>query len=410
VRTEAGAGGSGEPRDVRRELAEAELLGLAGRAFQVYAPTGPQPESSGLGWHRVDGVLVEVTLSHGSWLAAGGPYLAVRTMTTAAVAGQGGADSLQDVIEDERDRIFDHAGINESAGPGPVAESELWIAVDGVPVRAVLRGEGPLWAARLSLGGPDCPPRGAAGLAGEPVTVTVTGRGVDPERVGLRTVAELDPYALGRQRELDTVRARNGPRIHLRDRELPPVQGLEAHRRLVDQSVRRALGIEADLRARRRPRSPRGEPGSSGELWERTVRQQMRLAGEDRETADQAVTALVNQLVQLAGRTDWFPGSADAEAAREESIRFTVFGSEVPSARAQRAWQLEWSRRTEEAVPPPDAPPPDVPPPDVPPPDVPMPDPGPRGVRGRMRRRLDARAAWLELWQEWRAGRVGNED
>ena len=405
MRTEAGAGGSGEPRDVRRELAEAELRGLAGRAFQVYAPTGPQPESSGLGWHRVNGVLVEVTLSHGSWLAAGGPYLAVRTMTTAAVAGQGGAESLQDVIEDERDRIFDHAGINESAGPGPVAESELWIAVDGVPVRSVLRGEGPLWAARLSLGGPDCPLRGAGGLAGEPVTVTVTGRGVDPERVGLRTAAELDPYALGRQRELDAVRARTGPRIHLRDRELPPVQGLEAHRQLVDQSVRQALGIEADLRARRRPRSPRGESRSGGELWERTVRQQMRLAGEDHETADLAVTALVNQLVQLAGRTDWFPGSADAEAAREESIRYTVFGSEVPSVRAQQAWQLEWSRRTQEAAPLPEASQPDASLPDAS-----LPDPGPQGVRERLRRHLDARAAWLELWQEWRAARAGNND
>lgn len=379
----AGEGSNGR-RDVRRELAEEDLRALAGRSFPVYAPTEPRSDAALPGWQQVNGVLVEVALAHGSWLAAEGPYVAVRT-TTAAAADQGGAESLREVVEDEREWLFSHAGVDEQAGPGPVAESELWMDVDGVPVRALLRAEGPLWAARLSLGG-DGGPVGPGGRAGVPVVVTVTGRGIAPERVGLRTVVQLEPYALGRQRELDALRARRGQPTHVRDRELPPVQGLEAHRQLVDRSVRDALRLEADLSAGRRPRSARGDRADAGELWERTVRQQMRLAGEDRETADEAVTALVNQLVLLAQQTDWFPGTAAAEAAVEECVRYTVFDSEVPSVAVQRAWRAEWSRR--------------------------MADSGPRGGTGtpgddvsdpreRMRRNLRGREQCLALWREW---------
>ncbi|QMU72006.1 hypothetical protein [Streptacidiphilus sp. P02-A3a] len=385
-------------RDVRRELAEEDLRGLAGRGFPVYAPTEPGADAAALpSYQHVDGALVEVALSHGSWLAAEGPYVAVRTMTGAATAEHGGAESLADVVEDERDRIFSHAGVDEAAGPGPTTESEVWIDVDGVPVRAALRAEGPLWAARLSLGGTAAGDAAgaaagaavadavaaAAGHPGEPVVVTVIGRGIAPERVGLRTAVELEPYALGRQRELDAVRSRRGRPVSVRDRELPPVQGLEAHRQLVERSVRQSLQLEADLRAGRKPRSPRGDHAVAGELWERTVRQQMRLAGEDRATANEAVTALVNQVVLLAERADWFPGTAAGAAAVEECIRYTVFDSEVPSVAAQRAWGADWTRRMGEAGQ--------------------LPGQGPEFVRERMHRNLRARADVLGLWQEWYA-------
>ena len=383
---EAGGGRARGPRDILAELAAEELRGLDGLAFRVYAPAAdPQPEALALGWSRVNGMVTEVVLAHGSWFSAEGPYVAVQTLASAGGADHGGLFDLREVVEDERDRIFARIGLDEGEAPDLVVESEIWIAVDGTPVRAALRSEGRLWAARLTLGGagggPGSGARGDAVAAGrEPVTVTVTGRGLPPERVRLRTVDQLEPYALGQQRQLAQLRVRRGDRPHVRDRELPPVQGLEGHRELIGRGVRDALRTEAALRAGRAPRQPRSEPRDRGELWERTVRQQMRLAGEDHQTANEAVTALVNQMIGLAEGADWFPDSDAAGAAVEESIRFTVFDSEVSSIEAQRAWQAYWFTRMRETG---------------------SVEDGPVVRRERLHRHLGVRSEWLALWQQW---------
>jgi hypothetical protein len=421
---EAGGGRSRGPRDIQGELAAEDLRALDGLAFRVYGPADdPLPDALALlSWHRVNGQLVEVELAHGAWSTAEGPYVSVQTLTRAAAADQGGSHHLREVVEDERDRLFDQAGIDEGEAPDLVVESEIWITVEGTPVRAELRSEGRLWAARLHLGGLDCPldgaggsagsagaaesggsagsgglggsggsagsgelggPGGMGGSTGEPVTVTITGRGLAPEQVALRAVGQLEPYARGRQRKLAEFRDRRGNQPHIRDRELPPVRGLEAHRELIERSVRDGLRLEADLRAGRLPRRPRSEPRDEGELWERTVRQQMRLAGEDHQEADEAVTALVNQMVGLSERADWFPDTPAAETAVEESIRYTVFDSQVSSIEAQLAWQAHWSAR--------------------------MTDAGsltedPTIARERLHRHVAVRSGWLELWQRWYEG------
>jgi hypothetical protein len=206
-----------------------------------------------------------------------------------------------------------------------------------------MRSEGVLWAARFEVGGSDSPLRGRGG---DPVTIVVTGRGIAPERVALRTVEDLEPYAYGRQERLRELAER---RDEIRAASLTPTvpaqapAGMEAHRALVDFTVQHALRVEAATRAGHLPREPRGNRGDRGELWENAVRQQMRLAGEDRAEANEAVTALVNQMVRLAENAAWFPGTEDGRAAVEESIRYTIFESEVPSVAAQRAWRSDWA-------------------------------------------------------------------
>ncbi|MEZ0089423.1 hypothetical protein [Streptacidiphilus sp. EB129] len=340
-----GTGGNFEgPRDIWRELAQADLQNLGRRGFRVYGPTAPLLDSPTLAsWERHNDRLVKVELSHGSPFAAEGPYVSVQTLV--ADAGHR-RRSLQDVIEDERDRLYEHAGIDDGDGPVLAVESEPWLTIDGIPVRAELRGEGRLWAARLDVGGPDCPLRSRGG---EPVTLTVTGRGIAPERIALRTVEDLQPYAIGRQEILQALTERRQAQAAERAEQAanrpPAPAGLDAHRRLVEFSVQHALRIEAAARSGHEPREPRDPEGRAGrgELWEDAVRQQMRLAGEDRDVANEAVTALVNQMVRLAERAAWFPGTEDGRAAVEESIRYTVFESEVPSAAAQRAWRRDTS-------------------------------------------------------------------
>ncbi|MFC1405329.1 MULTISPECIES: hypothetical protein [Streptacidiphilus] len=333
-----GSGSSFEgPRDIWRELAESDLRSLGRRSFRVYGPIAPLLDSPALSsWEQHNGRLAVVVLSHGALFDPDGPYVQVETH----VEEEGlSLYPLQDVVEDERDRLFTHAGIDEGAGTDPAEESEPWFTVDGIPVRARLRVEGKLWAARFSVGGPDSPLRGRGG---DPVVLTLTGRGIAPERVALRTVEELQPYALGRQALLQAVAERRGtPQPHISERELPQAQGLEAHRRLIDFSVQDALRFEASMESGHKPRTPRGTSGHA-ELWESAVRQQMRLAGEDRAQADEAVGILVNQMTRLAFRADWFPGTDDARAAVEESIRYAVFDSDVPSAGAQRAWRIRF--------------------------------------------------------------------
>ncbi len=367
-----GSGGFEVPRDVWRQLAEADLRTLGRRTFRVYGPSAPTLDAPTLAtWERHGDKLVKIVLSHGDLFLAEGPYVAVQSTLTGAGHRP---RSLRDVIEDERDRLFEHAGIDEGDGPDLAVESEPWLAVDGIPVRAALRGEGPLWAARFHVGGRDSPLRNHGG---EPVTVTVTGRGITPDRVELRTVEDLQPYAVGRQQRLSELsERRQQAQAEAPAAPAPAPAGLEAHRRLVEFSVQHALRVEAAARAGHLPREPRGNRSDRGELWESAVRQQMRLAGEDREAANEAVTALVNQMVRLAENASWFPGTEDGRAAVEESIRYTVFDSEVPSLSAQRAWREDWMRRERS-----------------------LDDAQERLQAAQARERMAA--SWLEQWQSW---------
>ncbi|MER8185280.1 hypothetical protein [Kitasatospora sp. NPDC094015] len=343
--------GPQDPEDFYADHEACNREVLAAVDFPVYGvdrllPGGPPadaaPEPGGDARHALaeyelcNGELGWVEVRSGDWSSPEGPYVTVRTYRPGADRGLL-LPELEDVVEDERDRVYDHLGIDEGDGPGRVRAMREWITVEGEP-RAVQIHEDrrpedeprPVWAGRLHLDG---------------VTVTVTGRGVPPGAVELRPIGDFERYVLGRTALLRRLAERRlTVDVPVQERELPPVSGLDAHRAVVEHSVSEVLVMEAQMRSRRAPRLPRRLRGEAGTLcWEAAVRQQMRLASESRDEAGEAVGVMVNQLTRLAQNTDWLVGTAEGRAAVEEVIRYTVFASEVPSLPAQRAWERLWS-------------------------------------------------------------------
>ena len=280
-----------------------------------------------------NGVLSWVEVRSGDWTSVEGPYVSVRTYRPGAER-TAQLPELEDVVEDERDRVYEQLGVDEGDGPGKVRALREWITVEGEP-RAVqihedrrpggVRAAGVVWAGRLRVDG---------------LTVTVCGRGVPPGGVELTRIGDFERYILGRTDLMRRLAELRGRQIPVEERELAPVTGLEAHRVLIEHSIAESVVIEAQVRARRTPRLPRRLRGDTGALRrEAAVRQQMRLASETREEAEEAVTAMVDHLTRLSQHTDWAVGTADGRAAVEEVVRYTVFASEVSSLPAQRAWE-----------------------------------------------------------------------
>jgi len=344
-----------------------------GDAPPIGDPAAGSPGEAGIDalaeYEVSNGRLGWVEVRSGDWSSVEGPYVTVRTYRPGAERAQPLPD-LEDVVEDERDRVYEQLDIDEGDGPGSVRALREWITVEGEP-RAVQihedrradggaaepapSGQAPVWAGRLRVDG---------------ITVTITGRGVPPGGIELKRIEDFERYILGRTDLMRKLAARQAQRVALEERELPPVVGLEAHRAVVEHAVGEAVAIEAQVRARRTPRLPRRLRGEAGAVrWEAAVRQQMKLASETREEAGESVTTMVNHLTRLAQNTDWAVGTPEGKAALEEVIRYTVFASEVPSLPAQRAWERLWSGGT------------------------------PRSVAG-------TEEAWLTAWEQWRVERT----
>ncbi|MEU9132389.1 hypothetical protein AB0D08_30495 [Kitasatospora sp. NPDC048540] len=328
------------------------------------ARTLPGADRDALAEYEVcDGRVGWIEVRSGDWSSADGPYVTVRTYRPGAERERS-LPELEDVVEDERDRVYEQLDIDEGDGPGRVRAMREWITVEGEP-RAVQIHEDrrpdsearPVWAGRLRVDG---------------ITVTVTGRGVPPGGIELRRIEDFDRYVLGRTALLRRLAVRQRVEdVPLEERVLAPVSGLEAHRAVVEHGVSEVVAMEAQIRSRRAPRLPRRLRGEAGTLrWEAAVRQQMRLASESRDEATEAVSAMVNQLTRLAQNTDWLVGTAEGQAAVEEVIRYTVFASEVPSLPAQRAWDRLWSGG------------------------------------GAPEQPAGSEEAWLTAWEQWRLGRI----
>ncbi|MFH9350254.1 hypothetical protein [Kitasatospora sp. NPDC017646] len=345
---------------------------LAAVDFPVYGVVGPTGRGEALAaFETCGGELRWVEVQVGDWTSAAGPYVTVRTYRP-------GADDcevlpeLEDVVEDERDRVYEQLGIDEGDGPGRVRALREWITVDGesCPVEVhedrpvASGGNGPVglvWAGRLRVGGQ---------------AVTVCGRGLPPGCVELGGLRDFECHLRGRTELLRDLASRRARYVPVEERELPPAVGLEAHRELIAQSIAEAAAIEAQVRVGRTPRLPRGLRGDVCAVrWEAAVRQQMRLATETREEAAAAVTSMVNHLNRLSQQTHWLVGTPEGEAAVEEVVRYTVFASAVASLPAQRAWEQMWRER-----------------------------PGSGGEGAWEEQRL-AEQLWLSAWEQWRAGR-----
>ncbi|MBD0689807.1 hypothetical protein [Streptomyces sp. CBMA123] len=353
---------------------------LAAVDFPVYGVAGPEGRGEALAaFETCGGELRWIEVQCGDWRTAAGPYVTVRTYRPGA-DGCEVLPELEDVVEDERDRVYEQLGVDEGDGPGRVRALREWITVDGEPcavevhedwpVAAVGAGggagggsqeAGPVWAGRLRVGDQ---------------AVTVCGRGLPPGGVELGGIGDFERYLHGRTELLRDLASRRARYVPVEERELPPAVGLEAHRELIAQSIAEVAAIEAQVRVGRTPRLPRGLRGDVCAVrWEAAVRQQMRLATESREEATAAVTSMVNHLNRLSQQTQWLVGTAEGEAAVEEVVRYTVFASEVASLPAQRAWEQLWRER-----------------------------PGTAGAGGWEEHRL-VEELWLSAWEQWRARR-----
>ncbi|MEV7188527.1 hypothetical protein [Kitasatospora sp. NPDC093102] len=367
----------------RRTLAAADfpVYGVAvgpateGGASAGETPVGEAPAGEALAaFETSGGELRWVEVQCGDWRSAAGPYVTVRTYRPGAERGEQ-LPELEDLVEDERDRVYEQLGVDEGDGPGLVRALRAWITVDGEPCAVEVHedrpvpepgapasvGPEPVWAGRLRVGG---------------LTVTVCGRGVAPGVVELGSIGDFERCLRGRTELLRDLAARRARHVPVEERELPPAVGMEAHRALIAQTVAESAAIEAQVRVGRTPRLPRGLRGEAGAVrWEAAVRQQMRLATETREEAVAAVTSMVNHLNRLSEQTHWLVGTTEGEAAVEEVVRYTVFASEVASLPAQRAWAQLWRER-----------------------------PGGGGAGVWEEQRL-AEQLWLSAWEQWRAAR-----
>ncbi|MFJ7247203.1 hypothetical protein ACIQWA_21515 [Kitasatospora sp. NPDC098652] len=365
---------------------------LAAVDFPVYGVVGPPGRGEALAaFETCGGELRWVEVQCGDWTTAAGPYVTVRTYRPGA-DGCEVLPELEDVVEDERDRVYEQLGVDEGDGPGRVRTLREWITVDGEPYPVEVHEDLPLpngavgavgvvggaaVGGAAAVGGPEAAgPVWAGRLRVDGQAVTVCGRGLPPGGVELAGIGDFDCYLRGRTELLRDLASRRARYVPVEERELPPAAGLEAHRELIAQSIAEAAAIEAQVRVGRTPRLPRGLRGDVCAVrWEAAVRQQMRLATETREEAAAAVTSMVNHLNRLSQQTHWLIGTPEGEAAVEEVVRYTVFASEVASLPAQRAWEQLWRER-----------------------------PGTAGSGTPEEHRL-VEQLWLSAWEQWRAGR-----
>jgi hypothetical protein len=115
----------------------------------VYRRDWEQPPRAG-GWLADAGVssgeLVEAGLAYGDLLSPSGTMLYPRTTRIRADAQGGPVElGLGEVLADERDRLHDHAGIDERP-PQTVEDTTGIMAIDDVPARAAVPRENDLWA------------------------------------------------------------------------------------------------------------------------------------------------------------------------------------------------------------------------------------------------------------------------
>ncbi|HEY6277646.1 MAG TPA: hypothetical protein VIX86_15080 [Streptosporangiaceae bacterium] len=274
----------------------------------------------GSGWETI-------TLAYGNWADRAGPFISVTSTAGPADTHEHDAKAdLAGVIDQERNRLADHAGVDdeEPAEPPEYAREQLFVgdlAVSGLVCR-----HGPVWVASLQVG---------------EVSVTVSGRGSGPGSVRLGPVADLEPYLRGRNEMLGQLAERHRqqpPPV------LEPAEGVAAYRALAEAALESQSRDVAALHAGRAPRHRAGEGAVMHALWQRAVREQGGISGIDAYQADEIVTRVVNHLTHLQEQAPWFTAEAQLrEAAIDETLRHAVLGEDVSSRVAQQAWASYWA-------------------------------------------------------------------
>ena len=117
-------GGEWTARMRERARLDAEDL-LPRPAFGVYGLAAPPLRPIALAEAgRVDGEWETITLAYGDWADPAGPFVTVASAAVRPGArGLGAEAELVRVIDQERNRLADHAGVDEEEPPGP---PEYW--------------------------------------------------------------------------------------------------------------------------------------------------------------------------------------------------------------------------------------------------------------------------------------------
>jgi len=349
--------------------------------FRVFGLAAPQLQPVALvEAGRVNGEWDSIGLAYGDWAQPAGPWMIVTTSAReaaaagreaaaagreAAAAGREAEAGLLRVIDQERNRIASHAGVDEEDPDEPPDYSAMDLAVGSESVSGLAVRHGNIWTAQALAGG---------------LSLTVLGRGVDPGSVRLDQVVDLAPYLHGRSEMLGRLAEqyrRQPPPV------LEPASGVAACRALAEAALAAQARLVEALRAGRSARHRAGDGATMHALWQRAVREQARIGGIGERQADEIVTLMVNHLTHLQEQAGWFATEPRLrEAAIDETLRHTVSGEDVPSKPAQQGWAYYWAQRRSVADQ----------------------EPGPALI-ARREVGEPLLSAWLQAWTAWAAGR-----
>jgi hypothetical protein len=334
--------------------------------FDVYGVMAPPLQPAALAEaEQIDGHWKRIAVAYGDWADPAGPFLLVTTAATRqdAASPRTRTDLLRS-IDRERNRIADHAGVDEEDPHEPPAYTRGKLLIGDVRVTGSLCRHGSLWAARLLTGG---------------LTVTVVSRGVARSRVRLGVVTDLALYLQGRNEMLGRLSERHRQQPPL---VLEPAEGVLAYRALADVVLASQARTSAAARAGREPRRRAGEGLAWRALWQRAVGEQARLSGIGAAEAGEVVTRVINHVSHLQEQAPWFTADPELrERAIEETLRHAALGEDVPSRLAQQAWANYWAQHSSPGMAEPAA-----------------------GGFARLSAGEPLIRAWLRAWQDW-AGR-----
>ena len=312
-------------REIARQDAE-ELVPRPG--FGVLGLASPVLRPAALAaYSQVNEVWESISLAYGDPAAADGPHVTVTTAAGPHVVNIEAEAELLRAIDGERNRVTDHAGVDEEEPASPPEYSRARLPFG----EALICRHGAVWAARVP----------AAETEPDPdVVVTLIGRGVTPESIRLAPAGDLRPYFEARNEILGQLTER---RRHAAPPVLEPAEGVAAFRALALHTLDQHARLAESTRAGRAPRHRAGDSALYRALWKRAVREQQRIAETDERAADDVVTLVVNHLGKLLEDAAWFADPRLRAAAIDETLRHAMLGDDVPSLPAQQAWERYWA-------------------------------------------------------------------
>jgi hypothetical protein len=293
-----------------------------------------------------------VSLAYGDETAQDGPFVTVTTHVWARMPLTYVATPTQKALAGERDRLFHQTGIDEPEPPAAHTEN-LRMPFQDIGLTARIRHEGSLWSAEVGLSIEDRP---AGTRPRDRAFAIVVSRGVPVRALALRLEDDLQPFWDARDTWVRLKIQRSA-----KDAEpepLPATKDLRGLEELIASAVAaRPIGPD-----RERPLAPRRSLRDLRREWEVALQTQMHYGNQPLAEASWSIMMLVSQMRELSMSVQWW-GDAGA-AAIAESIRYTVFDSEVASGPAQLLWRKAINER-------------------------------------------GARADWLKEWERWHTGQVG---